>query len=77
MTERARDLDIVALVRPAGIWPAGTEGTIVWVDDDHVTVEVGMTEPGADKAEFLDLLVSVPHEAVKVIERLDPPVKAA
>ena len=77
MTEKARDLDVVALVRPSGIWPAGTEGTIVWVDKDFVTMEVGMTEPGADKAEFLDLLVDVPYDAVRILKRFERHAQAA
>jgi hypothetical protein len=79
LVDLPRELDTVELLRaapatgeydeeqpPSGQWVSGTVGTVVWLSDDAVGVELVSARSGRT----LDLL-SVPADAVRVIDRVE------
>ncbi|HZV72533.1 MAG TPA: hypothetical protein VFF79_02350 [Conexibacter sp.] len=54
--------DVVRLLEPVERWPAGTEGTVVFVHSPDVM----MVEMPGEADSCLDLLVDVPTELLEV-----------
>lgn len=54
--------DVVRLLEPIGRWPAGTEGTVVYIHNPAVM----MVEMPGEADSCLDLLVDVPAELLEV-----------
>lgn len=56
--------DIIELTRDVDGWPSGTVGAIVSTYPRSVLVEV---EDPSEERELLEDLVSVPHEALRIV----------
>lgn len=73
MEPRAHELDTVRLLREVDGWPAGTVGVIVSEYPETALVEAAtegrLDERGLPKSDLFDDLVSVPYDALAVIER--------
>ena len=70
MTRRAHELDVVALRKPIGRFPAGTSGTVVSEDRESALVEVvtdGQTTDGLPTRDLLDDLIDVPYEDLEIL----------
>lgn len=61
--------DIVELIEEVDGWPAGTIGAIVSLHPDSVLIEV---EDPEQERELLEGLVTVPHEALRVVRTHTP-----
>jgi hypothetical protein len=75
MERRARELDTVRFLKPAGTWPAGTEGVVVAEDPGSALVEV-VTEylidaDGLPVRDLLDDLVDVDYADLEVMASVD------
>ena len=73
MSDRARTLDYVELVRSVDSRPAGTRGTVVSEYPESALVELS-TEASVDagglpERDLFEDLVSVPYAALRVVER--------
>jgi len=67
--DRPRVLDTVELTREVSGVPAGTIGAIVTEYPASALVEI----VGIPEGDLLDDLISVPYEAVRVVERSSAP----
>jgi hypothetical protein len=74
MARRAHDLDVVALRKPIGRFPAGTSGTVVSEDRDSALVEVvtdAQRTDGLPTRDLLDDLIDVPYEDLGILRPAD------
>lgn len=70
MVRRAHELDVVALRKPVGRFPAGTSGTVVSEDPESALVEIvtdAQTTGGFPTRDLLDDLIDVPYEDLDVL----------
>lgn len=70
MVGRAHELDVVALRKPVGRFPAGTSGTVVSEDPESALVEIvtdAQTTGGFPTRDLLDDLIDVPYEDLDVL----------
>jgi hypothetical protein len=75
MARRAKELDVVRLLKPVGSWPAGTEGVVVAEDPRTALVEV-VTEylvdaEGLPVRDLFDDLVDVDYADLEVRTSVD------
>jgi hypothetical protein len=75
MARRAKELDVVRLLKPVGSWPAGTEGVVVAEDPSTALVEV-VTEylvdaEGLPVRDLFDDLVDVDYADLEVRTSVD------
>jgi hypothetical protein len=75
MMRRAKELDIVRLLKPVGSWPVGTEGVVVAEDPQTALVEV-VTEDVVDAdglpvRDLLDDLLDVDYADLEVMSSVD------
>lgn len=71
VVRRAHVLDTVELIRDIDGWPAGTLGAVVSAYPNSALVEMATEQrldDGLPAHELLDDLVSVPYDALRVIE---------
>jgi len=73
MESRAHELDTVRLLREVDGWPAGTIGAVVSEYPETALVEVAtegrLDERGLPERDLFEDLVSVPYDALAVVER--------
>ena len=75
VARRAKELDVVRLLKPVGAWPAGTQGVVVAEDPGSALVEV-VTEylvdsDGLPLRDLFEDLVDVDYADLEVMTSVD------